>query len=117
MKPKSSKKKTGSHKDEDMDTSLQLRCSWLEGQAEVFTLPEIQKMMKSFSELGEVYSVPWLEKELQVKYKDLIYELPGCQLKYISEIWQTVSFRMPGKGIINTTLKKKANVSSQLLPT
>lgn len=55
-----------------MDTSLQLFCSWLEGQAEVFALPKIQEKIKSFFELGDVYSLPWLENDFQMKYKDLI---------------------------------------------
>ena len=57
-----------------MGTRLELLCSWLGGQAEVFTLPEIQEKMKSFSEPGEGYSVlSWLGKKPQVKQKDLIY--------------------------------------------
>ena len=73
MKPgklKSSEKKTGRYKDEEMATSFQLLCSWLADQAEALTLPEIQEKMKSFSESGETNIVPWLEKKLQVKYKD-----------------------------------------------
>ena len=81
MKLKSSKNKAGRHKDEDMDVSFQLLCSWLEGQAEVFTLPEMQEKMKTFSETGEAYSVPWLEKKLQMKYKDLIYFSRGMPTK------------------------------------
>ena len=61
------------HKDEDRDTSFQLLCSWLEGQAEVFTLPEIQEKMKSFSEPGEAQIVTQLEKKVQEACKDWIY--------------------------------------------
>ena len=68
MQLKYSKKKANRHKDEGMGTRLQLLCSWLGGQAEVFTLPEIQEKMKSFSEPGEGYSVlSWLGKKPQVK--------------------------------------------------
>ena len=88
MKPgklKSSKKKTGRYKDEEMATSFQLLCSWLADQAEALTLPEIQEKMKSFSESGETNIVPWLEKKLQVKYKDLIYfsQITGMPKKSI----------------------------------
>ena len=38
-----------------------------------FTLLEGQVERKIYSETGEAYSVTWLEKNLQVKYKDLIY--------------------------------------------
>ena len=40
---------------------------------EFFTLLEGQDERKIYSETGEAYSVTWLEKNLQVKYKDLIY--------------------------------------------
>lgn len=68
-----------------MGTRLELLCSWLGGQAEVFTLPEIQEKMKSFSESGETNIVTWLEKKLQVKYKDLIYfsQITGMPTKSI----------------------------------
>ena len=119
MKPgklKSSKKKTGRYKDEEMATSFQLLCSWLADQAEALTLPEIQEKMKSFSESGETNIVTWLEKKLQVKYKDLIYfsQITGMPTKSIFQRYGKPCFHMTGPGILkdNTSEENKCVITA-----
>ena len=83
VKSKAIKKKFGRRKNEDLDTSFSQLCNWLEQQAEVFTLTELEVKMKEITESGEAYTVKWMETKLNERYKDLVYFVrePGLPTK------------------------------------
>ena len=63
------KRKLG-NKNEELDASFSQLCTWLEQQAEVFTLTELEEKMREFTETGLYCQV--VEKKLKERYIKLV---------------------------------------------
>ena len=83
VKSNATKKKSGRRKNEDLDASFGQLYNWLEQQAEVFTLTELEGNMKEITESGEAYTAKWIETKLKEQYGDLVYFVrePGLPTK------------------------------------
>ena len=78
-KPYSQNEERGRKVDAEKINAFDLLCDWLDGEAELYTLNELQAKMQEFSCLDVTYSIKWLKTKLTERYKDNIFitELKG----------------------------------------